>query len=316
FTGNQLDRFVATAGVRSSMQFWRVYPSVQSRVFNLNGLAHKMLVEAGYGWTDSTTDLNDIPQYNEFEDDAQERFRQRFLVNTYGGTLPGIFEPRFYAVRTGAGSSVTAPWHELVDDQQVARFALRQRLQTKVGPPERRRIKDWMTLDLEASYFPSEARDNFGEEFGLLGARYAWHVGDRTSLLANATYDLYDDAQQLWNVAVLSQRSERGSVYLGVRQIKGAGGLDSQTLTASYSYIMSPKWISTLGTAYDLGENQNRGQSFTVTRVGLDFLMHIGASFDESKDNAGIAISFEPRIGPFGGGSSTQLSSLLSGEDR
>lgn len=315
FTGEQLDRFVGTAGVRSSMQFWRVYPTVHSRIFNLNGLAHKVLLEGGYGWTDSTTNLDEIPQYNEFEDDAQERFRQRFLVNTYGGTLPGIFEPRFYAVRTGAGSSVTAPWHELVDDQQVARFAIRQRLQTKVGPPERRRIKDWMTLDLEASYFPSDDRDNFGEEFGLLGARYAWHVGDRTSLLANAAYDLYDDAQQLWNVAVLSQRSERGSVYLGVRQVKGSGGLDSQTLTASYSYVMSPKWISTLGTAYDLGENQNRGQSFTITRVGLDFLLHVGASFDESKDNAGIAISFEPKIGPFGG-SSSQLSSLLSGENR
>jgi len=315
FTGDQLDRFIASAGVRSSLQFWRVFPDVQSRVFNLNGLAHKILLEGDYSWTDATAGLNEIPQYNEIDDDAQERFRQRFLVNTYGGVLPSIYEPRFYAVRTGAGLPVTAPWHELVDDQQVARVALRQRLQTKVGPPDRMRIKDWMTLDLEASYFPNPSRDNFGEEFGLLGARYAWHVGDRTSLLANAAYDLYDDAQQLWNVAVLSQRGERGSVYVGLRQIKGNAGLDSQILTASYSYVMTPKWISTFGTAYDLGENQNRGQSFTITRVGLDFLLHIGASFDESKDNAGIAISFEPRIGPFGG-SSTQLGSLLSGENR
>jgi len=74
--------------------------------------------------------------------------------------------------------------------------------------------------------------------------------------------------------------------------------------------VMSPKWISTMGTAYDLAENRNRGQTLTLTRVGLDFLLHIGANFDASKDNAGIAISFEPRIGPLGG-SSTQLSSLL-----
>ncbi len=311
FTGDSIDRLVGSAGIRSSLQFWRVFPSVYSRVFNLNGLAHKVRLEAGYSFIDSTADLADIPQFNEFDDDAQERFRQRLLVNTYGGVLPSVVEPRFYAVRTGAGTSVTAPWNELIDDQQVARFALRQRLQTKVGPPDRMRIKDWMTLDLEASYFPNATRDNFGEDVGLLGARYAWHVGDRTSLLANAAYDLFDDAQQLWNVAVLSQRGERGSIYVGVRQIKGAQGLDSQTLTASYSYIMGPKWISTFGTAFDLGEGQNRGQSLTITRVGLDFLVHFGVNYDASKNNAGIGISIEPRIGQFSG-STTQLSSLLS----
>jgi hypothetical protein len=267
------------------------------------------VVEGDYSVTNTTEDLDGIPQYNEFDDNAQERFRRRFLVNTFGGTLPPQFEPRFYAVRTGAGSAVTAPYHELIDDLQVFRFNVRQRLQTKVGPPERQRIKDWMTLDLGAALFPNEVRDNFGEDLGLLNARYAWNVGDRTSLLASAYYDLFDDAQELWNFGVLSQRSTRGSVYLGVRQVKGAG-LESQILTASYSYAMSEKWISTMGTAYDLAEQQNRGQSLTITRVGADFLIHVGANYDQSKDNAGIAISIEPRFGPLGG-SSTQLSSLL-----
>ena len=86
--------------------------------------------------------------------------------------------------------------------------------------------------------------------------------------------------------------------------------MDSQILTASYTYAMSEKWISTFGTAYDLAERRNRGQSLTITRVGADFLVHLGASFDESKDNAGIAIAIEPRFGPFNA-SSPQLSSLL-----
>jgi len=73
---------------------------------------------------------------------------------------------------------------------------------------------------------------------------------------------------------------------------------------------MSPKWISTFGTAYDLREQRNRGQSLTFTRIGKDFLVHFGGSFDDSKDNAGIAISIEPRLGVFRK-SSTQLGSLL-----
>ena len=309
FTRDEIDRFIGSGGIRSSLMFWKIFPYVQSRVFNLNGLAHKAVFEAEYAWTDSTEDLAAIPQYNEFDDNAQERFRNRFLATTFGGVLPAPFEPRFYSVRTGAGRSVTAPYHELIDDQQVVRLALRQRLQTKVGPPQRLRIKDWMTLDAEISYFPNESRDNFGEEFGLIGGHYRWNVGERSSLLASAFYDLFDDAQQLWNVAVLSQRSERGSVYFGIRQVKGAT-LDSQIFTASYSYKMSPKWISTFGTAYDLAENFNRGQSLTITRIGADFLFHVGASFDNSKNNAGLAISIEPRFGPFNN-SSSQLSSLL-----
>ena len=220
-----------------------------------------------------------------------------------------MFDPRFYAIRSGAGRSVTDPYHELIDDQQVARLAWRHRLQTKVGPPERLRIKDWMTLDLEGSYFPESTRDNFGEDIGLLSARYQWFIGDRTSFLANAAYDLFDDAQQLWNVGVLSQRSERGSVYLGLRQVRAGGVLDSQIGIASMTYQMSPKWVSTFGTAFDVKESRNVGQSLTVTRVGADFLVHLGANYDQSKGNAGFAIAVEPRLGALL--SPTNLSSLL-----
>jgi lipopolysaccharide export system protein LptA len=307
--GDSIDRLVGSAGVRSSVMFWRVFPHIHSRIFNLSGLAHKMVFDADFSWTDSSLDLDAIPQYHEIDDNAQERFRNRYIVNTFGGVLPTPFDPRFYAVRTGAGQSVAAPYHELVDDLQVLRLGWRHRLQTKVGPAHNMRIKDWMTLDLEAAYFPRPERDNFGEDFGLIGARYAWNVGDRTRFLADAHYDLFDDAQQLWSVAVLNQRSERGSVFVGVRQVNGAG-LDSRILSASYSYVMSPKWISTFGTAYDIGENQNRGQSLTVTRVGADFLVHVGLSYDRSKDNVGAAISIEPRFGPINY-SSTRLSSLL-----
>lgn len=300
YAGDSLDRLVGTAGVKASLMMWRPLPYVQSRVFNLNGLAHKMLFEVEYAFTESTRDLSEVPQYNSFDDDSQERFREHFPLTTFGGALPATFDPQAYAVRSGAGSDVSVPWHELVDDQQVVRFAWRHRWQTKVGPPGAQRIKDWMKLDLEASFFPDAARDNYGEDFGLLGARYRWNVGDRTSLLAGAQVDLFDPGQRLWNVGVLSQRGERGSLYLGLRQVEG-GSLQSRIATGSFSYQMSPKWVSSLGTAYDLGEHRNLGQSLTVTRVGADFLFHLGANYNNNKDNVGIAFMIQPRFGPWSG---------------
>ena len=270
-TGNDLDRLVGQAGARAHMMMWKMYPYVQSDVFNLRGLMHKVDFDAAYTYTDSTASFTGIPQYNEFDENSQERFRRRYLTNTFGGVLPMLpgyaispYDPRFYLIRSGAGSSVTAPYHELVADQQVLRFSVRQRLQTKMGPPERTRIEDWMILEAGAAYFPKPERDNFGEAFGLIYGNYEWRIGARTKVLADALYDTFDLGQQTWSVGVLSQRSLRGSVYLGIRQIKG-GPLDSQLLTASYSYTMSPKWISTFGTAYDLAENENRGQSVTIT---------------------------------------------------
>ncbi len=308
-TGSSAERFVGTGGLRASLSMWRVWPYFRSPVFNLNGLAHKMTFTLDWSYTDSTRDLTTLAQYNEFDDDAQERLRQRIVTNTFGGALPGFLEPRRYAVRSGAGDFVSVPYHELVDDLHAVRFGWHHRLQTKVGPPDRQRIRDWMSLDLGAAFFPRSDRDNFGEDFGLLQARYSWMMSDRVTLLAGATYDTFDGGQQLWHVGFLTQRPERGSFYLGYRNVR-AKDIDSQILTSSVSYLLNPKWIVTGSTAYDIAENQNRGQSVTLTRAGADWLFHIGGSFDSSKDSYGVAVSFEPRFGSREA-SGTQLSSLL-----
>lgn len=314
FSGDSVDRLYGSAGVRASIEFWKVFPYVWSDIFNLHGLAHKMVFDADYSFSDATRDLSEIPQFNEFDDNAQEQFRRRFLFNTFGGTLPTVFNPRFYAVRAGVAHNVTAPYHELVAAQQALRLGWRHRLQTKVGPPENLRIKNWMTLDLESSFFPNDARDNFGEPFGLYGARYNWFVGDRTTLTASTYFDTFDNAQQLWSVGVMSQRTTRGSVYAGLRQVKGAG-LDSQILTASYNYAMTPKWISSVSTAYDLGQDLNLGQMVSVTRVGADFLIHLAAMHDPNRDNVSFGVSVEPKIGPFRNANTmSQLGMLLQGQ--
>jgi len=313
-TGDNLDRFVGSAGLRGSLSMWRALPYVRSSIFNLNGLAHRMVFDFEYSYTDSSQDITSIAQYNSFDDDAQERFRQRLPFNTFGGAVPGFLNARNYAIRTGSGSLVSVPWHELVDDLHVLRFGWHHRLQTKVGPPEAQRIRDWMTLDLDGAFFPRAGHHNptgsdFGEDFGLLSARYQWLLSDRTALLASGLYDTFDGGQQIWNLGMLSQRSARGSVYAGVRQIR-AQSLDSRIATGSVSYLMSDKWVGTASTAYDLGENMNRGQSLTLTRIGADFLFHFGFSIDRSKDNIGVAIALEPRFGqrtPY----STQMNSLL-----
>jgi len=309
-TGQELTRLYGSAGVRASIQFSKYMPHVHSQILGLNGLAHKVVYDLDYHIAQSNVDFDRVPQYNEFDDNAQERFRSRFIPIEFGGTLPAIYNPRNYAVRSGAGRSVTAPYHELVDDQQVLWMGMRHRWQTKVGPPENPRVIDWMELDLGAALFPNADRDNFGEDLGLITGRYAWHVGPRTSLLANGTMDLFDDGQKVWNVGMLTQRSARGSMYLGYREVQ-AGAIDSKLITGSFSYVLSPNlYVATFGTSFDIADGIDRGQSLTLTRIGEYYLIHFGVGYDRSRDNVGAAISFEPKFGGYGNGS-MQLNSLL-----
>jgi hypothetical protein len=309
--GSSLGRLTSSIGTRASIQFQRVFPEIFNQTLGLKGLAHKIRLEAEYRLTDTSQPLGEVAQYNEIDDNAQERLRYRVPGAFFQGNLPATLDPRFYAVRTGAGVPLGSPYYELVQDQQVIRLAARQRLQTKAGPPGRLRIRDWMTLDTGVSLFPNADRDNFGQSAGLLFGNYSWLVSDRTKFLADAQYDFFNDAQQLWSAGFQSQRSRRGSVYLGARHIE-FGKQKTDILVGSYSYVMSPKWISTLSGYVDVRDTQNTGESFTLTRVGADFLIHMGLQESRNTNNFGVTFAIEPRFGNMRSSNSMQLSSLLT----
>ena len=72
----------------------------------------------------------------------------------------------------------------------------------------------------------------------------------------------------------------------------------SQIVSFSYSYLMSPKWASSLVTQTDLKENKNIGQSVVLSRIGADFIVHFGFNIDASKNNTGVSLAVKPRFAP------------------
>ncbi|HWL08658.1 MAG TPA: hypothetical protein VNQ76_09645 [Planctomicrobium sp.] len=310
-TGSSLGRAYGTAGVRASVQFSKYMPHVQSSILGLNGLAHKVVFDADYYYAQSSQQLDQIAQYNAFDENAQERFRERLVPVELGGApLPAYMDPRYYAVRHGGSRSVTASANELVDDQHTLWLGMRNRWQTKVGPAHNSRIIDWMEFDLGTAIFPNADSDNFGETLGLINSRYAWHVSPRTSFLASGVWDVFSGGQSVWNAGVLHQRSARGSMYLGYRQVE-VGPIESRLITGSFSYVLSPNlYVVTAAAQYDVSEGIDRGESVTVTRIGEFFLLHFGIGYDRSRNNIGMALSLEPKFGSYGS-SSMQLNSLL-----
>ena len=90
-SGNDVTRLYGQAGVRASLPMWRVDPTVQSLLFNLNGLAHKVVWEAEFLYADADQNLDIFPLYDPLDDDSQEHFRRRFVdddVRRHAGPAP------------------------------------------------------------------------------------------------------------------------------------------------------------------------------------------------------------------------------------
>jgi hypothetical protein len=289
-------RVYGQAGVRTSLPIWAVDPAVENHLFNLHGLAHKISLEGEFSVTDASEDLGVFPLYDEIDDNSVQHFRRRLAFQTFGGPapVPPEFDERFYAVRRGLMDSVTGPT-EIAEDLKVFRFGLRQRWQTKRGPPDNRRIIDWVTLNTHAEVFPDED-ENFGENIGLLDYDLRWHVGDRLTLLSEGAADFFSQGGKLFSVGASLNRPPRGNLFFGFRSLEGP--ISSNVLLASYSYRMSPKWASSFGITYDMSNNGAMGQSFTLTRIGESFLFSLGFNADRGRDNVGIAVALEPRFLP------------------
>lgn len=297
-TGNDLTRLYGQTGLRTSLPMWAANPDIQSTLFNVNGLAHKVTLESEFLYADADQNLNQLPLYDPLDDDSQEHFRRFFLAETFIGapSIPLKFDERYYALRTGMQGNVMAPSNEIADDLMLVRMGLRQRLQTKRGLPGQERIIDWMVLDVQGTYFPKAARDNFGADVGLLNYDFRWHVGDRFTILSDGFADVFADGLRTVSLGGIVTRPEHGNIYLGYRSIDGP--ITSSVLSAALTYRMTEKWIATGGASYDFGPAGNIGQSLAFTRVGEAMLVRLGFNVDASRGNFGAVLSVEPRFLP------------------
>ena len=319
FTGaapSSIDRAYGQVGIRSSLPMWTSDNSVESRLWNLHGLAHKVIFEAEFSYADATKDVNQFPLYDQLDDDTINQYRRNIAFFDFQNTPPpgvspnpyyavspfdfagsgrgpnnGRYDPRSYAIRRGIGSWVTGP-SEVVNDLTAFRVGARQRWQTKRGPYGNRRIVDWVVFDIDGEFFPTTSQ-NFGQVLGLWQYDFRWHVGDRTTILSTADVDFFTGGQQLYTVGALLNRSARGSVYMGYQSF--GGPIAASVLTGSYTYRMSPKWASSFGSSVDL-TGANIGQRFQLVRIGESFLMSFGFNIDYSRNNIGVTFAIEPRF--------------------
>jgi hypothetical protein len=191
---------------------------------------------------------------------------------------------------------------------------IHSRLQTKRGPEGRRRVIDYMTLDLTSTYFPQAARDNFGKSFGQSMYNWQWFIGDRTSIIsygwfeffniggqptfkANPTSQFYPFGVNVITSGISINRPPRGSIFIGYT-VLDTGPITTSALNGSLSYWLSPKWYGTFSNSYDFGNRIPLASMFSLTRIGADYLIAVGLVVDPQRNSYMAAFQISPRVSP------------------
>ena len=297
--GTNLGRVWGAVGVRSSLPFTRLFPDVQSELWNLNGINHKIVLSANYFNANTSASHLEIPQLDRLNDDTSDQAVRDVREFGYGFLPPATqhalltspyYDPQYYAMRNLLDSNPDS-----LDTMQALQLNVNQRLQTKRGYPGAEHILDWMTLDVSASIFPAPSRDNFGSVLGLATYDYTWNIGDRTALVSSGLVDTTSSLPEteIFTIGAFLNRPDRTSFYLGYRQIEP---LESRLVTASVTYVFSPKYAMTATTAYDFGPSKIQVNSLAFTRIGTDLQLSLGLSYNSLQNSLGFIFEIVPNL--------------------
>lgn len=289
-------RLYGGGGVRGSMPLSRLYPNVQSDLFNLNGIYHKVVLGGNYYIVHSSDPFFDFPQLDRLNDDATDQALRDIrpvepIYNPAHGlalaTSP-VYDPSLYAIRRLIDDRI-----DTKDTMEVYQADIRQRWQTKRGFPGMEHTIDYLTLDLSASFFPHPSRDNFGKDVSFLEYDTTWNVGDRTAVVSSGLYDPVDGGPRIFTIGGVINRPDRTSFSVSYRQIDP---IDSRAVITAATYVFSPKYAVTASSVYDFGTNQSLANSFIITRIGSDLTMNLGLTYNAVLNNFGVTFEILPNI--------------------
>jgi hypothetical protein len=297
-TGQDRGRVYGGGGVRTSLPLTRLYPDVQSDLFNLNGINHKIVLSANYFVARTDTSFLRLPQLDRLNDDATDQ-ALRDITPLQPIYLPGgtglalqhspVFNTQVYAIRRLLDSAT-----DTLDNIEELQLDLRQRWQTKRGYPGNQHIVDFMTLDLSATYFPHDERDNFGSDWAFLQYDWTWNIGDRTALVSTGLVDPVPNGARIFTFGAYLNRPDRTNFYVGFRE---TDPLNSQLAIGSINYIFSPKYAMTASIMYDFG-NHIQANSLILTRMGSDLQVSIGVNYNSTLNTVGATLEIFPNLIP------------------
>ena len=290
------------AGVRVSPQpYWKVFPGVESKIWDLNQLRHIVrpyLTAAVYTETDSVIEQRDTLSVG-----ISQRLQTKRGTGDKMRTVDWMW------------LDMNVTWVNDSDDEAGATGAdrfiwnkpfipLLNRFNTMLNPRDR---------------YDRRNGDIFGPRRNYLGADYMWRLSDTTAVLSDMNFDIQSGVVQQYNVGFSHLRWPDLSYYIGSRYLRrldnGYGEQGSNAFTFAATYVLDPRYTLVYSGQLDFDYGKTVRSDLTLIRQYHRIYCGITYSADASLDRQAIVFSIWPQGVPdlaigsgryMGMGSSTQ----------
>jgi len=266
------DVFLGETGIRASPQsYWKVFPDVKSRLWDLNQLRHIIsphLTAVGFAESDPVIE-------------------QRDVVNV------GISQ-RLQTKRGSGTKERTVDWMRLDTDITW----VNEPGDTSAGPD--RFIWNKPFIPLVDRINPQQDRRSsniYGPTRNSFCADYSWRLSDTFAILSDMNFDMQSGVVQQFNVGFSHLRWPNLSYYIGSRYLRRVEILDekgSNVFTFAATYIIDPRYTVVFSQQFDFECGANVRSDITLIRRYHRIYWGITYSADESLDSHAIVFSIWP----------------------
>jgi len=244
---NGLKRFIADLGTEMSFKFSQTWADAHSDRFGIDGLRHIVEPFVDYQWVAAP------PTNNIFQFDTV-----RSITLNNGSTLPVT---RYMPLEFPANTAIDA-----ISREDVVRFGLRQRLQTRRDnqPWDLLEVTAWTDFNIERT----AGETDFSNIFGNMTIRpTTWLTLD-----ANTRYDIQQTYVQEFNTDARVSNGDKWAVGLGTRYLRG----DSNLVSVDLSYRLTRRWVAQVFEQFDMQDGQWQGQDYVLRQELHDWYINYG----------------------------------------
>jgi lipopolysaccharide assembly outer membrane protein LptD (OstA) len=274
---------IGEGGVRVASQYWKVYPGVKSRLWDLEQLRHivePQLTAAVFKENDSVVEQHDV--------------------------LNLALNQRLQTKRGSGDEQRTVDWMRL--DMDVT-WVNNSESASDSGPGADRFIWNRPIVPMRVfsapQIFDGDLSDTslhrfetFGPRRNYFGADYIWRVSDTTAVLSDMNFDMQSSVVQQFDIGISRMVWPNLSYYIGsryLRRIKVLEEKGSNIFTFAATYVIDPRYTIVFSQQYDFDFGANLRSDITLIRRYHRLCCGLTYSADASLDRQAIVLSIWPQ---------------------
>jgi hypothetical protein len=291
---------IGELGVRSSTEFWKTYPGVKSRLWDLNGLRH--IITPGvstsvYGASDTAVKQHDT---------AHIELLQRLQ------TKRGPDDRTVDWMRLNMGMT----WFTNNDERTPGSGPYRYLWNNPMIPLRTLAAPTILNGDIDKKGGVDHGLKTF-ETYGpardYFDADYMWQISDSTAFLTSGYYDVHSSKVEQFDIGFSRTRLPDLSYYIGTRYLRNVQVLDqhgSNAFVFAASYVLDSRYTLVFSQQYDFEYRANVQSELMLIRRYHRMYWSLSVSSDASLDHKAVMFNIWPEGVPESAGGSRRYTGL------